>query len=254
MATFARRRRQGGPLADPLGAGNTALITALGGNAAVLAFYDARVGVTLASGKVSAWADVRGAGFGPSLVQATPANQPAYDGANITVDGVSTCLISGATAAMFNLVGVAMTLVVVGSINTASGSVAGIGDGATTDMLLVRGVSSKIFGVGGNNSGVTTTVATGAAIRISLVAKNGTTSLSIEVPNQAKASTVVSAASGGDAYLAVGGRPNTGGTVTAFGAGSIQAVLALAGVYSSGQAAAIEAWAENPLYHSAVAA
>lgn len=65
-------------------AANQALVTAVGGNTAWPAIYDARLNVSIAGGKVSAWDDALGAlggrTPGPALTQATPANRPDFTG------------------------------------------------------------------------------------------------------------------------------------------------------------------------------
>jgi hypothetical protein len=109
----------------------TTLITALGGDASVLAFYDARHNVTVAGGRVSSWGDARGAGFGPALVptQSGTTHQPVYNGATgpILFSWSDTnALRTAVPSSLFDL-SKPLTMVYVGSVTLASsglGSVA----------------------------------------------------------------------------------------------------------------------------------
>lgn len=105
----------GGPLTDV-----QALIAALGGDAVVPAFYDARSRVTVAS-----WQDVRGAGFGPVLTATgTPVLSGSGATARVTTSG--TQWYQSALSPIFDL-SHAGTLVLFATLADASNILGGIG-------------------------------------------------------------------------------------------------------------------------------
>jgi len=76
------RRRRG----DPLGAGNTKLLSALGITPTF--FYDRRKSVTSSAGALTAWSDVTGVGtYGGAIVPRVGA--PTYNGSYIATDGAT---------------------------------------------------------------------------------------------------------------------------------------------------------------------
>jgi len=76
------------PLHFQFSAGNpptdiTTLISHLGGDSAVLGFYDARGAVSESAGTAKSWSDARGTtGFGPTLTSDTIPGRPAWDSAH----------------------------------------------------------------------------------------------------------------------------------------------------------------------------
>lgn len=90
--------------ADPLGAGNTALVQALTtAGFTPITFHDIRQNRTVATG-VSSLLDVKGDGtYGPALVQATTTKQPAWDGTTANFDGVDDFLLSASALAALDL-------------------------------------------------------------------------------------------------------------------------------------------------------
>lgn len=82
------------------------LVAALGGDAAVVALYDARFGITITGSGVSGWADARGAsGFGPTIVQGTDAARPSYSASEraVTFDGSDDFLRATSAAALTSI-------------------------------------------------------------------------------------------------------------------------------------------------------
>jgi len=257
VATFARRRRKAVVAAtDPLGAGNTALVTALGGDAAVLAFYDVRKNVTLNGSTVSQWDDVRGAtGFGPSLAQATAANQPTWDSAALTMtfNTTSADLHTPATA-LFDLSS-GLSIAYVGTLPAVNNSyAASVADSAAANRVLSVAVALEPNVATKTFPGpviLTSGVAAGSTRRLMLAAAISTTSQS-EVPAHARATSTITAVSAGNnalclnEYFAGAGAPRAGIIV--------RAVLVLAGSYTTAQKNALATWASNPLYHNVVLA
>jgi len=100
-----RRRFASDPLA-PIRSDVAALVLALGGNTAVSAIYDIRLGVTAPAGKITQWDDARGSsGFGPSLLPFSTSPGPAYDSAALTATfagGTSGSLTSASTFSAFD--------------------------------------------------------------------------------------------------------------------------------------------------------
>src|SRR6185312_15810415 len=148
-----------GAPADPLGAGNTQLLS----NLAVTpkAFYDVRKNITQASGAVSSLADVSGAGtYGPALVQATPANQPTWDGTTINFDGLaspnSDFLLSTSAIAGLDL-STQLTVALVLDLQAAGSAVVPLQIGAAANaspwMRLNGLVTTHILAVNTNSHG-----------------------------------------------------------------------------------------------------
>lgn len=241
-------RRSGALPFDPLGLGNTQLISDLGGNSAVLAFYDVRQNVTLSGLTVPAWDDVRGAGagFGPTLSGAGHA--PAWDGVNqlVTTDGAATYLASSAVA-LFNNFGVGLTVVYVGNIPSAASrkfAVAVANAAVQTAGVGLTSESSGFIGARFNGGTATSTAATGSALRLSFAAKESTTAGDVEVPTLAQVRQFGSAAVSANCSLTLGDVVAGGGSLLAT---SARAILVLAGLYTTTQRDKIKTWAQT--YH-----
>src|SRR6185312_4112357 len=159
---------------DPLGEGNTALISALGGNAAVLGFYDARKNVTVSGSTVTQVDDVRGAvGFGPSLIGTGHA--PAFDTVNLLASNpTGTEFLRTAASSIYD-VSVPLTLVHIGSVpTTTSDFVTAVSNATNTQFNCIAkssgGVIRNIRSGGGANLSV---VAAGAALRCVISVTSG---------------------------------------------------------------------------------
>lgn len=113
------------------------LVTALGGDTAVLGFYDARFGVTVSAGTVTQVDDARGAsGFGPSL--AGTGHAPTWDAVAKTVSNTAaTMYLQSAASALFDL-SASVTMINVMSVPAplSSSFMASISDGATNTRIL----------------------------------------------------------------------------------------------------------------------
>lgn len=252
-----RRARSGGAAADPLPAGDTQLITDLGGDSQVLAFYDTRQGVTVDTGKVSQWDDVRGAvGYAPSLAQATAGNRPSWDAVNETIttvgDGVTVNTLATAADATFSLSGAARALVLIASVShpgTGNLYAAMVQDGAFGRYLGIRAEESNA-----DIAGITTqgnlfpSVAGSTTRRIIIVAQNSSTGSSIEIPNDTKESGTGSAPGAGNNILTVGAHSGSGAGAVL----TVRAVLWLAFEPSAGQVTTLKTYATT--HHGAVLA
>lgn len=246
-AVIARRRRRGSNGPNDV----ATLVTALGGDASVAAIYDTRYGVTTATG-VSQWADARGSsGFGPSMVQATGANQPTWDGALLTMtsDGVSKQLIS-ALSPKFDISG-AVTLVYVGSFVSGNG-ICCLRNDVTTPLMKITNTSAiagTVFGSAGSD--LTSTVSVSTTRRVTIVRKGaGANTNTTQVPNiaqQGPGNGSVCAA--GDRAVAVG---SSAAAAAEFGVGTWRAVIVINHATSGAEDTAIKNWAVT--YHAAVLA
>lgn len=238
---------------DPLGAGNTALIAALG--VTPLGFWDVRKNMTLNGGNVSQLADVSGAGtYGPALAQANATVQPAWDGTVINTTGSGT---SGGgtdwmqTTGAFDL-STALTFVLVADQAGLVGKVAAdISTSAdATNFRYIVG-SGSLFHVSssGNGTGATSTAQTGTGnirLAIATLATNGT--VTIEVPTTAQATHAGTAIASGSAAFTLGATfAGTAGLATRF-----RAALIWAGSYTTAQRDTLKTYAT--IYHGAVLA
>jgi len=250
-AACVRRRRRQGASVDPLGAGNTALVSALGGSSQVIGFWDVRKNVTVSGATVTAWDDVRGSsGFGPTFVGTGHA--PAWDATNLIISNATSSqyLVTAATAALDYSGGI--SLVYVGSVPaTATNYVFGLSaSGATTRFLMLENVAGVITGKGQGNVIMSAggSVASGAVIRCVFLFQRTTSFAGMMVPNTALSS------------AGTGGAPTVGNNLlSVFGldAGSIntgaqcRAVLAIPGDITAGGTVmspamtAIDTWAKT---------
>ena len=236
-----------GAPADPLGAGNTALVAALGGNSAVLAFYDVRKNV-IATTTVSEWDDCRGpSGFGPSLIQGTGSSQPRWDSTNLLISsagGAETMVTS--SVSQFN-VGSGLTLCVIGTY--AAGASGGrLCTISTSSELSVDSNGTSSICANASGGLASSGVAFSSTRRIMFAANATSTPTSIaEVPGHAQVATGTATPTAGNNKLSIfknAGAPSP--------TGSLRAVFVLAGVYSTAQRDAIKTWATT--YHAAVLA
>ena len=240
-----RRRFASDPLA-PIRSDVASLVSALGGNTAVSAIYDIRLGVTAPSGKIVQWDDARGStGFGPSLLPFSTSPGPAYDSVALTATFSSAggSLTSASTFAAFD-----PSLNSIAYIGTVSGSGWMCGIGSATQNLNILANASADFQAGVNgtvrtvDSGVTNS--TRRVAFASLVAGAGT----VEVPNH------IAVSAGAGAPTTVSGNVTFGGaTGTTIGAtGVARCLLVFAGEYSTAQRDTLKAWAVSS--HGAVLA
>lgn len=234
-----------------------ALISVLGGNTVVSAFYDVRAGVT-ATTTVSQWDDARGAtGFGPSLVQATSGNRPAWDPSALTMsfDGIDDTLATVASP-LFALA-TPMSLAFVGSVQVLAAASLAM---AVTD----QSVFTRLFGIRhtGTGAGVLTgqlqnsilaggTVVASTTRRLIVVGTDGLTTISLDIPSVARVAGVsgVAAAATGNNILTIGNTFTGRGEPALL---AVRAALCISRQVTAGDVTTLLAWAQAN--HGAVAA
>lgn len=181
---------RGGPLAT---------LRAYFGDAALPAVYMANAGVTLVTGVASQWDDARGSsGFAPSLVQATGSRRPlpsvGADGVSIlTFDGVNDLMATSSTNALFDLNG-AYSLVYIGNIQqqaAVAGYPVGIADSAAANRFMAffhnTGATVVRFYCGPSAVPfIDSLESVSTTRRLFIGSKNAATSISVDVPNQAR--------------------------------------------------------------------
>ena len=220
--------------------------------------YDVRYGITTVAGpKVSSWAEADGAG--PALAQGVDASRPDWDAANLLVkSNNSASWLTTPASATWALDG-ARSMVYVGNITTNADATADyiltISDSSAGNRFMALHcppVGTNIFRA--NFTGGATaasTVATGATIRCAIVSKNATTTGSIEVPDDTRASSAVTATAAGNNSLILFSFSIDGALGAAVGH-TCRAILVLDHEVSAGEVATITNWAVA--YHTAVAA
>lgn len=260
--TFFRALLGGAAAAGGGGGTDTAdLITALGGNSAVRAFYDYRYEIASVSGLVSQWDDVRGAGYGvPALAQATSGNRPTLASDGVTVSSGAHWLRT--TSSPVFALGDPMTLVVVGALNS-QGYLASIDTGGgTLPGTAVALVSESVFetklaGVtraSGAGGGYSCGVERGTAVRVLAMARGSTRAADrFFTPDQDPSNILIPGA--GTGWTSFGGTSEALSVLSAgdgyFGPTDARAcaVLVLDGVATTTQIEDITDWAET--YHGA---
>lgn len=241
-----RRRREGGSAKDPLGAGNTTLISALAVTPVV--FYDVRKNLTLSGSNVTSLKDVSGAGtYGPIL---NGNSTPTWDGTLINTNGTS-YLLSASTATGLDL-SLGVTVVIVCSTTAAVGKVywaIGAAAGATP---YVRGITKTgpVYGFTSdtNGTGDVSTVSATSTVRLCIHTTNGAHTLTTEIPSTTTVTNTVGTTSeaAGNQLICLGA--TTAGT--AGGPIGFRALVAWQGTYTTAQRDTLKTWAQT--YHGAV--
>lgn len=246
--------------ADPLGAGNTALQTALG--VTPLGWWDVRQNLTTASGAASSLADVKGDGtYGPALVQATGANQPTWDGTTLNFSGAVTpnnqFLVSASAATGLDLsTQLTVALIVDGQTATTTAVLANIGAAAGGSPWW------RVSELGTGGAFITNTSTHGAALSsaavsgtgnihliIATVNVAGTDAVTLEVPATAKVSNAAATAlASGNQLVALGAGTNGAGPSPM----RFRALIIWAGGYTTGQKSTLVTYAQT--YHLMVTA
>lgn len=226
----------------------TALWTALG--VQPTGWWSSRAGTT-GTTHLTAWQDVRGAGFGGTAT--APGAGPAFSGTTITFANLATDYMAVPASASFDL-STGGTFVVVATVQT----------GGTTDRVLVsisENSLTRILGVGGGSSGaqsgpggeargsatlvyVHTAVVASTTRRLCVFSRNATTSVQCNVPAQAQATGTTDAAASGNLGLAFGDYfKSTSVGQGAFGFGTLFEVGWFRGVqFTSGQVTSTHTW------------
>jgi hypothetical protein len=184
------------------------LVAALGGNAAVPAIYDGRLGVTVGGGVVSAWADARGGGFGPSLV-ASGTKQPSFTVDHLVFDGVNNVLACAVASALFDVSG-PYSFALIGFSN-ANGNFAGLADGSTANRILLLQTAGGVYAsnVGSPHVTVSSVIAQGTT-NLLAIASSGAATGNIDVPNTARVTSAITLPGAGNNFLSLGAYAPTG--------------------------------------------
>jgi len=235
---------------DPLGTGNTALISSLG--VTPIFFYDVRKNLTLSGSNVSSLKDVKGDGtYGPSLTP--PGTAPTWDGVTITTTGG--ILISSSTITGLDLsaqLTVAMIADAGGSAGTDFWQIGPTAAGTPNWRGQVKTGNLFLTSTSTNTVGATSAASTGTGnLRLLIFTLNvvATDAVSIEVPSTAKVSSATAAALTSANYLlALGGTTANSARATT----RWRAALGWTGGYTPGQASTLLTYAVN--FHGAVAA
>ena len=245
-----------GAPADPLGAGNTALISNLG--VTPFLFRDVRKNLSLSGSSVTSLADIKGDGtYGAALVQATSTKQPTWDGTFIQFSGAASpnnqFLLSTSAVTGFDL-SLQMTYVFVGTLAGTTGACAfSAGNtsftapwilGLTGNGTVAPAFETSNGSTGRANSAVLTS-ATAVVLVFCTVNVAGTAICTIEIPGLAKVTGTgtPTALASGNVFDAVGAE-----TTGAANAGhAFRAHLAWRGGYTTAQRDTIKTWAAT--YH-----
>lgn len=184
-----------GAAGSSLPAGNSSLISNLGGDTPVNAFYDARNNVGVTGAAVDYWDDTRGgAGFAPRISFVGSA-RPTFNAVSTQIEGDATD-DEGTTppSALFDLGG-AKTLYVICAARGASlprytAALHNVSPYTGGRRLMAIRESNDVNISGFTYDGTTpahpdSAVAQGDTIRVIKVSKNATTGLAVEVPNKA---------------------------------------------------------------------
>jgi hypothetical protein len=226
-----------------------ALIAALGGNASVPAFYDARSNVTAAQ-----WQDVRGGGFGPLL---TATGVPVLSGAGatrrVTVSG--TQWYQSALSPIFDLSHPG-TLAVFVTVADAANVLAGIGVASNVPSMMFWPQSGDaaafyepagqhvLYGAsnpGGQPDSPSVQPCDGRLYAFLVASDGATHGSAICWPGQSTAQTLTSAMTAGNALLSLGADP--GHAVP--GSGSFAGALFLNRAFTAADAQAIGQFVVN---------
>lgn len=194
-----RHKRYFIPSTSTLPAGDDTLISALGGTSNVLAFYDGRSGVTAPGGNVSSWADVRGAGFGPSL---SANGSPTY--ASNAISFAASTDLHSATTALFAITN-AGSLLIVGS-DSGGGNLAGVAPSAGAACIINPTDNSTDYVLWTDHSTCVSTVVVGTTLIPYACTWDGVQSVTLQILNQAVINgTATVALTSGNCSLTLGG-------------------------------------------------
>jgi hypothetical protein len=245
----------------------TTLVTALGGNVAVIGFYDGRGGVTDSAGFATAWLDARGAsGFGPPLMADTLPGRPTWD----SVGGKLSMFYHGrlstpqgltsAPSGLYSLL-TPVSLIYVGVAPTpaASGWGRGVVAIASNDILIpgprvleihdaYDGYSDSLIHVlGGRNEAValnTRAKSNDSTVQV-IVATNSHLAITAQVADSPTVAAAITAPFPGPNRLTVGAR-HLGSTLASSvdpGSAKAYAVIVVNHVLSANEVNAVVCWA-----------
>jgi len=173
-----RHARHVQPPGSSLPAGDDSIITSLGGNSSVLAFYDGRSGVATSGANVTSWADVRGSvGFGPSL---TATGTPTFASNKVSF-GAGTDLHS-ATTSLFTLTTPGSLLIACS--NAGGANIAGIAPSAAAATIINPGDNGTDYSIWTDHTTCISTVVVGTTIIPYVCSWDGNTAVTLQIPNQ----------------------------------------------------------------------
>lgn len=256
-ATLARtcRRRHSG-VVDPLGAGNTKLMSDLG--VTPFLFRDVRQGLSLSGSNVTSLPDVSGIGtYGPALAPPLSTNQPTWDGTFIQFSGAASpnnqYLRSSSAVTGLDL-SLQMTYVFIGTLTGTQGKAAfSAGNTSFTAPwifgLTGNGTTAPVFqtsnGTTGRALSAVLTAPSAVVLMICTLNVAGTALCTIEIPGLAKVTGIgtPTALASGNVFDALGAETN--GAANAGNA--FRAHLAWRGGYTVGQVTTLKTYAGT--YH-----
>lgn len=245
--------------ADPLGAGNTALISALGGNSVVLGFWDTRqaASITLSGSSVATWADVRGSsGFGPTLAPAFSGQKPAWDATNLVINftASSSHNLENASVSGWSLAtGLSVALVLGSATAVIAGVFAEVAAASPSSLRLTTSNPSTNYVVTSRDTASTLSTAPTTSVFGTATTRRlllGSTAGSGGVFT-AEAPTATAKTGTNTGTFGATGQFNLGRTASAgsFVDMSLRAVVVLAGAYTTAQRDALKTWSIT--YHGA---
>lgn len=204
-----------GGVADPVSSlpADLAALISYFGTTHVLACYDARIGVTSSGGTVSAWADARGAGFGPTFGvgtggSSTPqliATSPTYvqlaSGGNVLITPSSS---------LFDLSTAKAIVAVLASSSTGYQNLIVIDNAGTFSPALAVAVHSSAY-VGRTSTESADITAAGATVGATfrlIAASAGSPTMYLDSPTNTRVTGTMSAMASGNNTLVIGGYQN----------------------------------------------
>lgn len=229
----------GVPVVSTLADVNT-LMANLGGNSTFSAFYDDRVNVTATSGNVSAWADCRTVGQGPTISYFGSGTNPTWAGSgNPVVTVASGASMLTATSSTFNSAGPSSLVFVLSCSDTSGNPFCAV---KGTAFMGLYGGTTDYFGVFGNGElGQDSGVALGSTVRVAVVTvASGGASGTVQVWNHAVQTKSSLTSTTANAALALGSYTGVSGTAIA---ASFHAVAYAPSVLSAAQVTTFGNWA-----------
>jgi len=223
------------------------LVSALGGNSVVAAFYH---GADLSSGLVSTWNDTRGStGFGPALTASGGARPTANGIKSVTFSNASSTVMTSGLSSLFNLSqSTTLVFVVAATARNFTGP-GGLSNNAGTQFLLIENRNNGDYWVDQSDKTIVDSgVAMGATMRLTYAQWNfsGNTDSIAVADTAAVSGNWTQASPASESYILNVGVTPTGNFCSCV----INDVLVINGVLSATQVTLLEAWAYN--YEGAV--
>lgn len=222
------------------------LRSALGGDSALSAIYDPLVpaSVTSAAGNISALADARGGGFGPTA--GTLSGTVAFNAGTGALTFTGSNALYTAASALFLLTGPTSLYVIMSTAGTSGGNYFhGLSsNGSATTALVIAMADGTHFNANVDASnGSSSGVAVGATIRLVIVSLDAAGHMNIDVPNHARVTDVSPNPAAFNNALTFGGYFQAGSEPSVmYGAGVIPRVV------TAGDITALKAYAATKGY------